>query len=144
MRTTVKTHQLSLMSFSSSNSSDNSPSQNLPSPPHYCERPTVVLSPDEATFRQIQRMVVYTTNIVQAILMFNPSDKANDSNKEQERCRQILHVAVQVFHNNDQAGDTTLNILDSSPQVVCGCILIMGQNDQAPQTMGGAILHSIV
>jgi hypothetical protein len=76
--------------------------------------------------------------------MFNPRDKANDSDEEQERWGQLLRVAIQVFHNDSQAGDITLNILDSPPRAVCGRVLIAGQNDQAPQTPGGTILHSIV
>jgi hypothetical protein len=69
---------------SPSNSSNNSLSQNL-SPPHYHERPTVVLSSDEATLQQIQRMAVHTANIIQVVSMFNPGNKVNDSNEEQER-----------------------------------------------------------
>jgi hypothetical protein len=76
--------------------------------------------------------------------MFDPSDKANDSDKEQERQGQILHVAVQVFRNDNQVGDATPNILDSPPRAVCRCIIIAGQNDQAPQTIEGTILHGIV
>jgi hypothetical protein len=76
--------------------------------------------------------------------MFDPGDEANDSNKEQERWGQILCVAEQIFCNDDQAGDATPNILDLPPQAVCGCIIIAGQNDQAPQTTEGAILHGVV
>jgi hypothetical protein len=51
---------------------------------------------------------------------------------------------VQVFYNNNEAGDTTSNILDSLPRVVHSCVLITGQNDQAPQTTGQTILHSVM
>jgi hypothetical protein len=49
-----------------------------------------------------------------------------------------------VFRNDSQAGDATLNILDSPPRAVCGRVLVAGQNDQAPQTPGGTILHGVV
>jgi hypothetical protein len=49
-----------------------------------------------------------------------------------------------VFRNDNQAGDATPNILDSPPRAVHGCILVVGQNDQALQTLGGTILHGIV
>jgi chromodomain-containing protein len=71
----------SLLCLPPSNSPVDS-SQNLSPPLHYCKRPTVVLSPDKATLRQIQRMAVHTTNIIQAVSMFDPGNKANDSNKE--------------------------------------------------------------
>jgi hypothetical protein len=131
------------MSFSSNNLS-NFPSQNLSPPLHYHERPTVVYSPDKTTLRQIQQMAVHTTNIVWAILMFDPGNEANDSDEEWERWEQILHIAIQVFHNDDQAGDASPNILDSPPQAVCSHVLVTGQNDQAPQIPGGTILHGIV
>jgi hypothetical protein len=49
-----------------------------------------------------------------------------------------------VFHNDSQARDATPNILDSPPRAVHGHILVTGQNNQAPQTPGGTILHSIM
>jgi hypothetical protein len=104
----------------------------------------MVLSPDEATLQQIQRMAVHTTNIVQAISMFDPSDETNNSDEEQERREQILCIAVQVFHNDNEVGDTILNILDFPPKAVYGHILVMGQHDQALQTTGQTILHSVV
>jgi hypothetical protein len=51
---------------------------------------------------------------------------------------------VQVFHNDDHAGDATLNILNSSPRAIHGHVLITGQNDQVPQTASGTILHGIM
>jgi hypothetical protein len=76
--------------------------------------------------------------------MFDPGDKTNDSDEEQERCGQLLCVAIQVFRNDSQAGDTTPNILDSPPRAVRGHVLVAGQNDQASQTPGGTILHGVV
>jgi hypothetical protein len=76
--------------------------------------------------------------------MFDPGDETNDSDDEWERCGQLLRIAIQVFRNDSQAGDTTPNILDSPPRAVCSHILIAGQNDQAPQTPGGMILHGVV
>jgi hypothetical protein len=119
---------------SSNNSSNNSPSRGQ----------TTLPSPDENTLRQIQRTVVHTANIVQAVSMFDPGNKTNDSDEEQERCRQLLHIAIQVFRNDSQAGDVTPNILDSPPRAVRDRVLIAGQNDQAPQTPGGMILHGVV
>jgi hypothetical protein len=119
---------------SPNNSSNNSPSRGQ----------TTLLSPDENTLRQIQRMVVHTANIVQAVSMFDPGDETNNSNEERERRRQLLCIAIQVFHNDNQAGNVTLNILDSPPRAVRGRVLIAGQNDQAPQTPGGMILHGVV
>jgi hypothetical protein len=89
-------------------------------------------------------MAVHTTNIIQAVSMFDPSDETNNSDEEQERRGQILCVAVQVFHNDDEVGDATPNILDSPPRAVHGHILVMGQHDQALQTTRQTILHSIV
>jgi hypothetical protein len=89
-------------------------------------------------------MVVHTTNIIQAILMFNPRDETNDSEEERERWGQLLCIAIQVFCNNSQAGDATPNILNSPPRAVRGRVLVAGQNDQAPQTPGGTILHGII
>jgi hypothetical protein len=76
--------------------------------------------------------------------MFDPGDETNDSDEERERCGQLLHITIQVFHNDSQAGDATPNILDSPPRAVRGRILVAGQNDQAPQTPGGIILHGVV
>jgi hypothetical protein len=76
--------------------------------------------------------------------MFNPSDETNDSDDERERRGQLLCIAIQVFHNDSQAGDATPNILDSPPRAVRGRVLVAGQNDQAPQTLGGTILHGVV
>jgi hypothetical protein len=76
--------------------------------------------------------------------MFNPGDETNDSNKEWERRGQLLHMAVQVFHNDDEAGDATPNILDSPPRAVHSCITVAGQHNQAPQTIGQTIVHSIM
>jgi hypothetical protein len=89
-------------------------------------------------------MAVHTANIVRAISMFDPGDEANNSNDERERCGQLLRIAIQVFRNDNQAGDTTPNILDSPPRAVCGRVLVTGQNDQAPQTPGGTILHRVM
>jgi hypothetical protein len=130
---TAKTHPLPLMS-SLNNSSNNSPSRGQ----------TTLPSPDEGTLRQIQRTAVHTANIVRAISMFDPGDKTNDSDEERERCGQLLHIAIQVFRNDNQAGDMTPNILNSPPKAVRGRVLIAGQNDQAPQTPGGTILHGVV
>jgi hypothetical protein len=76
--------------------------------------------------------------------MFDLSDKANDSNEECKRWGQLLHVAIQVFRNDSQAGDATPNILNSPPRAVRGRVLIAGQNDQALQTPRGTILHGIM
>jgi hypothetical protein len=76
--------------------------------------------------------------------MFDPRDEANNSDKERERQGQLLHITIQVFHNDNQAGDTTPNILNSPPRAVHGHVLVTGQNNQAPQTPGGTILHGIV
>jgi hypothetical protein len=130
---TVKTHPLPLMS-SFNNSSSNSPSRGQATLP----------SLDEETLRQIQRTAVHTANIVRAISMFDPGDETNDSDEEQERRGQLLHIAIQVFRNDNQAGDATPNILDSPPRVVRSCVLVTGQNNQAPQTPGGTILHGVV
>jgi hypothetical protein len=116
------------------NSSNNSPSHGQ----------TTLPSPDEETLRQIQQTAVHTANIMQAISMFDPGDETNDSDEERERRGQLLHIAIQVFHNNNQAGDATPNILDSPPRAVRGHVLVAGQNDQAPQTPGGTILHGVV
>jgi hypothetical protein len=142
METTAKTYQLPLMS-SPSNSSNDSLSQNLFPPPHYRERPTMVSFPDEATLQQIQWTAVHTANIVQAVSMFDPGNEANDSDEEWERRGQILHVAVQVFCNNNEVGDAIPNILNLPPRVVRGHILVAGQHDQAPTT-GQTIVHSVV
>jgi hypothetical protein len=130
---TTKTHPLPLMS-SPNNSSSNSPSRGQTTPS----------SPDEETLRQIQRMAVHTANIMQAVSMFDPGDETNNSDEERERCGQLLHIAIQVFRNDDQAGDMTPNILDPPPRAVRGRVLVAGQNDQAPQTPGGMILHGVV
>jgi hypothetical protein len=76
--------------------------------------------------------------------MFNPRDETNDSDEERERHGQLLRIAIQVFRNDNQAGDTTPNILDSPPRAVHGRVLVAGQNDQAPQTPRGMILHGVV
>jgi hypothetical protein len=76
--------------------------------------------------------------------MFDPGDETNDSDKERERRGQLLRIAIQVFRNDNQAGDVTLNILDSPPRAVRGRVLVAGQNNQAPQTPGGMILHGVV
>jgi hypothetical protein len=76
--------------------------------------------------------------------MFDPGDETNDSDEERERCGQLLCIAIQVFRNDSQARDATPNILDSPPRAVRGRVLITGQNDQAPQTPGGMILHGVV
>jgi hypothetical protein len=89
-------------------------------------------------------MAVHTTNIVRAISMFDPGNETNDSDKEQERRGQLLHVAIQVFRNDSQARDATPNILDSPPRAVRGRVLVAGQNDQALQTPGGMILHGVM
>jgi hypothetical protein len=89
-------------------------------------------------------MAVHTANIVRAVSMFDPGDKTNDSDEERERRGQLLRIAIQVFRNDNQAGDATPNILDSPPRAVRGRILVAGQNDQAPQTPGGTILHGVV
>jgi hypothetical protein len=102
------------------------------------------LSPDEETLRQIQRTAVHTANIVRAVSMFDPGDETNDSDEERDRRGQLLRLAIQVFRNDNQAGDATPNILDSPPRAVRGRILVAGQNDQAPQTPGGTILHGVV
>jgi hypothetical protein len=130
----MKTHPLPLMSSLSSSPIDNSPSCGQTTPP----------SPDENTLRQIQHTAVHTANIMQAVSMFDPGDETNDSDEERERRRQLLHIAIQVFRNDSQAGDATPNILDSPPRAVCGHVLIAGQNDQAPQTPGGTILHGVI
>jgi hypothetical protein len=117
-----------------SNSSNDSPSRGQ----------TTLPSPDEGTLRQIQRTVVHTANIVRAISMFDPGDETNDSDEERERCGQLLHIAIQVFRNDNQAGDATPNILNSPPRAVRGRVLVAGQNDQALQTPGGTILHGVV
>jgi hypothetical protein len=59
--------------------------------------------------------------------MFDPGDEANDSDEERERWGQILRVAMQVFHNNNEAGDATPNILNSSPRAVHSHVLTAGQ-----------------
>jgi hypothetical protein len=53
---------------------------------------------------------------------------------------------VQIFCNDDQAGDASLNILDSLPRAVRGHILIAGQHDDALQvfTAGQPIIHGII
>jgi hypothetical protein len=53
---------------------------------------------------------------------------------------------VQVFRNDDEAGDTFLNILNSPPRAVHGHVLITGQHEQAPQvfTAGQVIIHGVV
>jgi hypothetical protein len=89
-------------------------------------------------------MAVHTANIVRAVSMFDPGDETNDSDEERERRGQLLRITIQVFHNDNQAGDATPNILDSPPRAVRGRILVAGQNDQAPQTPGGTILHGVV
>jgi hypothetical protein len=61
--------------------------------------------------------------------MFDPGNEANDSDEEWERRGQILRVMVQVFHNDNKAGDATLNILNSPPRAVRGHVLVAGQND---------------
>jgi hypothetical protein len=134
----MQTHLLPLMS-SPSNNSDNSPSWGYP-----LDRVVTLPSSDEDTLRQIQHMVVHTANIVRAVSMFDPRDKMNDSNEERERCGQLLHITIQVFHNDNQAGDATPNILDSPPRAVRSCVFVAGQNNQAPQTPGGMILHGVV
>jgi hypothetical protein len=130
---TTKTHPLPLMS-SLNSSSNNSPSHGQATP----------FSPDEDTLRQIQRTAVHTANIVRAVSMFDPGDETNNSNDKRERHGQLLCIAIQVFHNDSQAGDATPNILNSPPRAVCGRVLIAGQNNQAPQTPGGMILHGVV
>jgi hypothetical protein len=105
---------------------------------------TTLPSPDEETLRQIQRTAVHTANIVRVVSMFDPGDETNDSNEEQERRGQLLRIAIQVFRNDNQARDATPNILNSPPRAVRGHVLIAGQNDQAPQTLGGTILHGVV
>jgi hypothetical protein len=105
---------------------------------------TTLPFPDEETLRQIQRTAVYTANIVRAVSMFDPGDETNDSDEERERCGQLLRIAIQVFRNDNQAGDATPNILNSPPRAVRGRVLVAGQNDQAPQTPGGTILHGVV
>jgi hypothetical protein len=89
-------------------------------------------------------MAVHTANIVQAVSMFDPGDETSDSDNERERRGQLLHITIQVFRNDSQAGDATPNILDSPPRAVHGHILVAGQNDQAPQTPGGTILHGVM
>jgi hypothetical protein len=130
---TAKTHSLPLMS-SLNNSSNNSPSRGQ----------TTSLSPDEDTLQQIQRTAVHTANIVRAVSMFDPGDETNDSDNERERCGQLLCIAIQVFRNDNQARDATPNILDSPPRAVRSHVLVAGQNDQAPQTPGGMILHGVI
>jgi hypothetical protein len=76
--------------------------------------------------------------------MFDPSDKANDSDEEWKRRGQILRVVVQVFHNDNEAGNVTPNILDSPARAVCGHVLITGQHDQALQTTGQTIIHGVI
>jgi hypothetical protein len=68
---TMKTHPLPFMS-SLNSSSSNSLSRGQTMPP----------SPDESTLQQIQRMAVHTTNIMQAVSMFDPGDETNNSNEE--------------------------------------------------------------
>jgi hypothetical protein len=146
MRATVKTHQLSLMSFPSSTESSLSSSYNFSLPPHYHEKPTMRLLPNEDTLQQVQQMAVHTTNIIRAVSMFHSDDMRNNSHKECKRKGQVLHITVQVFHNNTKAGDASPNILDLLPRAVYGCVLITGQHNQAPQTfaIGQIIVHGIV
>jgi hypothetical protein len=76
--------------------------------------------------------------------MFDPGDETNNSDEERDRCGQLLRLVIQVFRNDSQARDATPNILDSPPRAVRGRILVVGQNDQAPQTPGGTILHGVI
>jgi hypothetical protein len=76
--------------------------------------------------------------------MFDPSDEANDSNKEWEKRGQILCVTVRVFCNDDEAGNATPNILDSPPRAVHGHVLIAGQHNQTPQIRERTIIHSVM
>jgi hypothetical protein len=142
---TTKTHQLPLMS-SPSNSESSSPSQNLSPPLHYHKRPTMALPPDSGTLQQIQQMAVHTANIVHTVSMFHSDDKGNNSDKECKRRGQVLRIAIQVFRNDNEAGDASPNILDSPLRAVHGHVLITGQHDQAPQVFsaGQVIVHSIV
>jgi hypothetical protein len=51
---------------------------------------------------------------------------------------------VQVFHNDNEVEDAIPNILDSPPRAVRSHVLVAGQHNQAPQTIGRPILHGIV
>jgi hypothetical protein len=90
-------------------------------------------------------MVVHTANIIHATSLFQSDNMGNNSDKENKQRGCILHNTIQIFCTNNQAGDTSLNILDSPPQAVQGCIIILGQHDN-PQvfTAGQPIIHSII
>jgi hypothetical protein len=93
----------------------------------------------------VQQTAVHITNIIHAISMFQLDKVRNDSNEEHKRMGQILHHMVQIFCNDNQAGDASLNILDSPPRAIHGHILIAGQHDAAPQvfTAEQVIIHSM-
>jgi hypothetical protein len=74
-------------------------------------------------------MAVHTTNIIHAVFLFQSNNTGNDSDKEWEQRDRIMRDMIQIFHNDDQAGDTSPNILDLPPRAVQGRIIVSEQHD---------------
>ncbi len=64
---------------------------------------------------QIQRSTVHTTNLAQAISLFQDSVVAFTEEEEEAEREAILQQTIQAFRRDTHAGDGTPNILDSPP-----------------------------
>src|SRR5258708_4810879 len=104
----------------------------LPQVFHYGETPT------DETMWQIQRSTVHTANLIRATSYFQGSVEANTEEEEAVKQGAIFQQSIQIFRQDNQVGDGTLNVLNSPPQPVQGLILVDGHATEQN------VLHGVV
>src|SRR5258708_33251240 len=87
---------------------------------HYREIPT------DETMWQIQRTAIHMANIIHATSYFQGSVVADTEEEETTERAAIFQQTVQIFQWDNQAGDSTPNVLDSLPYPAQGLILVDG------------------
>ena len=92
----------------------------LPQVFHYGETPT------DETMQQIQRTTIHMANIIHAASYFQGSMVADTEEEEATERAAVFRQTVQIFQRDNQAGDSTPNVLDSPPWPVQGLMLMDG------------------
>src|SRR5258707_244452 len=70
-------------------------------------------TPADETMQQIQRTAVHMANIICATSYFQGSVVADTEEEEATKRATIFQQTIQIFHRDNQAGDSTSNVLDS-------------------------------